>query len=190
MLDQIAPEAGAFYVMDRGYIDFARFYELHLSSAFFITRTKEKVVLQRRYSRPVDLTTGLRSDRTVVLTAIESAKAYPDPLRRVNYTDLGTGKHLGFLTNNFTLPALTIARLYKTRWQVELFLKWVKQPPRIKVFYATSANAVNTQIWIAVATFVLVAIVRKRLNLDSSQADLTTRNRQIRTWVPVSWTAG
>ena len=166
MLDEILPEAGAFYVMDRGYIDFARLYEFHLSSAFFITRTKENVLLRRRYSRPVDRATGLRSDHTVVLTAIDSAKAYPDPLRRVNYVDLDTDKRLGFLTNNFALPALTIAKLFKARWQVELFFKWVKQHLRIKVFYGTSANAVKTQIWIAVATYVLVAIVRKNLGLD------------------------
>jgi hypothetical protein len=168
ILDEISPEAGAFYVMDRGYIDFARLYEFTLSSAFFVTRTKENVLLRRRYSRPVDRTTGLRSDHTVILTAIESAKAYPDALRRVNYVDPENQKRLGFLTNNFGLPALTIAHLYKARWQVELFFKWVKQHLRIKVFYGTSENAVKTQIWIAVAAYVLVAIVRKRLELDIS----------------------
>jgi IS4 transposase len=125
-------------------------------------------VLQRRYSRPVDKSTGLRSDQTVVLTAIESAKAYPDALRRVNYFDADTNQRLGFLTNNFALPALTIAQIYKCRWQVELFFKWIKQHLRIKAFFGTSANAVKTQIWVAVSVYVLVAIVRKRLELDSS----------------------
>jgi hypothetical protein len=168
ILDEISPEAGAFYVMDRGYVDFARLYEFTLSSAFFVTRTKENVLLRRRYSRPVDRTTGLRSDHTVILMAIESAKAYPDELRRVNFVDPENKKRLGFLTNNFSLPALTIAKLYKARWQVELFFKWVKQHLRIKVFYGTSENAVKTQIWIAVAAYVLVAIVRKKLTLDIS----------------------
>lgn len=168
ILDEIMPEAGAFYVMDRGYIDFERLYVFTLSAAFFVVRTKENVVLQRRYSRPVDKSTGLRSDQTVVLTAIESAKAYPDALRRVNYFDADTNQRLGFLTNNFAAPALTIAQIYKCRWQVELFFKWIKQHLRIKAFFGTSANAVKTQIWVAVSVYVLVAIVRKRLELDSS----------------------
>ena len=168
ILDEILPEAGAFYVMDRGYIDFERLYVFTLSSAFFVVRTKENVVLQRRYSRPVDRSAGLRSDHTVVLTAIESAKAYPDALRRVNYFDAETNQRLGFLTNNFALPALTVAQIYKCRWQVELFFKWIKQHLRIKAFYGTSANAVKTQIWIAISVYVLVAIVRKRLELDAS----------------------
>jgi hypothetical protein len=168
ILDEILPEAGAFYVMDRGYIDFERLYVFTLSSAFFVVRTKENVVLERRYSRPVDRSTGLRSDHTVVLTVIESAKAYPDALRRVNYFDTETNQRLGFLTNNFALPALTIAQIYKCRWQVELFFKWIKQHLRIKAFFGTSANAVKTQIWIAVSVYVLVAIVRKRLGLDAS----------------------
>src|SRR5258708_4639318 len=168
ILDEILPEAGAFYVMDRGYIDFERLYVFTLSSAFFVVRTKENVILQRRYSRPVDKSVGLRSDHTVVLTAIDSAKAYPDALRRVNYFDVDTDQRLGFLTNNFALPALTIARIYKCRWQVELFFKWIKQHLRIKAFYGTSENAVKTQIWIAVSVYVLVAIVRKRLELDAS----------------------
>jgi transposase len=168
ILDEILPEAGAFYVMDRGYIDFERLYVFTLSSAFFVVRTKENVVLQRRYSRPVDKSAGLRSDHTVVLTAIESAKAYPDALRRVNYFDSETNQRLGFLTNNFALPALTIAQIYKCRWQVELFFKWIKQHLRIKAFFGTSANAVKTQIWIAVSVYVLVAIIRKRLGLDAS----------------------
>ncbi len=168
ILDQIVPEAGAFYVMDRGYIDFARLYEFTLSSAFFVVRTKENVVLQRRYSRQVDKSVGLRSDHTVILTAIESAKAYPDALRRVSYFDAETNQRLGFLTNNFALPALTITQIYKCRWQVELFFKWIKQHLRIKAFFGTSENAVKTQIWIAVSVYVLVAIVRKRLELEAS----------------------
>src|SRR5215210_2699799 len=168
ILDEILPEAGAFYVMDRGYIDFERLYVFTLCSAFFVVRTKANVVLQRRYSHPVDKTTGVRSDQTVILTAIESAKAYPDALRRVSYVDAETNKRLTFLTNNFTLPALTIARIYKSRWQVELFFKWIKQHLRIKAFYGTSENAVKTQIWIAVTIYVLVAIVRKQLGLEAT----------------------
>jgi transposase len=168
IVDQILLEAGAFYVMDRGYIDFARLYEFTLSSAYFVVRTKQNVVLQRRYSRPVDKSVGLRSDHTVVLTAIESAKAYPDALRRVSYFDPETNQRLRFLTNNFALPALTITQIYKCRWQVELFFKWIKQHLRIKAFFGTSENAVKTQIWIAVSVYVLVAIVRKRLQLDAS----------------------
>src|SRR6266446_105053 len=168
MLDQILPEAGAFYVMDRGYIDFERLYVFTLSAAFFVVRTKSNVLLQRRYSRPVDKTTGLRSDHTVILTAIDSAKAYPDTLRRVSYLDVKTRKRFKFLTKNFTLPALIIAQIYKSRWQVELFFKWIKQHLRIKAFYGTSENAVKTQIWVAVSVYVLVAIVRKRLTLEAS----------------------
>jgi hypothetical protein len=168
ILDEILPEAGAFYVMDRGYIDFQRLYWFTLSSAFFVIRTKENVALQRRYSRPVNKSVGLRSDHTVVLTAIESAKVYPDALRRVSYFDAETNQRLGFLTNNFALPALTITQIYKCRWQVELFFKWIKQHLRIKAFFGTSENAVKTQIWIAVSVYVLVAIVRKRLELDAS----------------------
>jgi hypothetical protein len=168
ILDDILPEAGAFYVMDRGYIDFERLYVFTLCSAFFVVRTKENVVLQRRYSRPVDESTGVRSDHTVILTAIESAKTYPDPLRRISYFDAETNKQLKFLTNNFALPALTIAQIYKCRWQVELFFKWIKQHLRIKAFYGTSENAVKTQIWIAVSVYVLVAIVRKRRELEAS----------------------
>ena len=168
ILDEIMPEAGAFYVMDRGYIDFARLYGFTLASAFFVVRTKENVLLQRRYSRPVDKSTGWRSDHTVILTAIESAKAYPDALPRVNYFDAETNQRLGFLTNNFALPALTIAQIYKCRWQVELFFRWIKMHLRIKAFFGTSTNAVKTQIWIAVSVYVLVAIVRKRLGLEAS----------------------
>jgi transposase len=168
ILDEILPEAGAFYVMDRGYVDFERLYIFTLSAAFFVVRTKSNVLLQRRYSHPIDKSTGVRSDHTVILTAIDSAKTYPEQLRRVNYLDVKTRKRFRFLTNNFTLPALTIAQIYKSRWQVELFFKWIKQHLRIKAFYGTSENAVKTQIWIAVSVYVLVAIVRKRLGLDTS----------------------
>ena len=168
ILDEIVPEAGSFYVMDRGYIDFERLFVFTLCSAFFVVRTKENVLLQRRYSRTADRTSGLRSDHTVILTGIASAKAYPDPLRRVTYFDAETNKRLKFLTNNFVLPALTIAQIYKCRWQVELFFKWIKQHLRIKAFYGTSENAVKTQIWIAVSIYVLVAIVRKSLGLEAS----------------------
>jgi hypothetical protein len=168
MLDEIQPEAGAFYVMDRGYVDFGRLYVFTLSAAFFVVRTKSNVLLQRRYSHPVDKTTGVRSDHTVILTTMDSVKAYPEQLRRISYLDGATRKRLKFLTNNFTLPALTIALIYKSRWQVELFFKWIKQHLRIKAFYGTSENAVKTQIWIAVSVYVLVAIVRKRLGLEAS----------------------
>jgi transposase len=168
ILDEIFPEAGAFYVMDRGYIDFERLYVFTLSSAFFVARTKENILLQRRYSHPVDKSTGVRSDHTVILTTIESATAYPDTLRRISYFDAETNQRLKFLTNNFTLPALTITQIYKCRWQVELFFKWIKQHLRIKAFYGTSENAVKIQIWIAVSVYVLVAIVRKRLGLEAS----------------------
>ena len=146
ILDEIFPEAGAFYVMDRGYIDFERLYVFTLCSAFFVTRTKSNILLQRRYSHSVDKTTGVRSDHTVILTAIDSAKAYPAPLRRVSYLDVKTKKRLKFLTNNFVLPALTIAQIFKARWQIELFFKWIKQHLRIKAFFGTSENAVKTQI--------------------------------------------
>ncbi len=168
LLDEILPEAGAFYVFDRGYIDFQRLFVFTLSAAFFVVRTKSNVLLQRRYSHPVDKSTGVRSDHTVILTAIDSAKVYPDALRRVSYLDVTTRKRFQFLTNNFTLPALTIAQIYKSRWQIELFFKWIKQHLRIKAFYGTSENAVKTQIWIAVSVYVLVAIIRKRLGLETS----------------------
>lgn len=168
ILDEIWPEAGAFYVIDRGYLDFGRLFGFTAAAAFFVVRTKSNVLLQRRYSHVVDTTTGIRSDHTVLLTAIDSAKVYPDPLRRVSYLDLETRKRFKFLTNNFALPALTIAQIYKLRWQVELFFKWIKQHLRIKAFYGLSENAVKTQIWIAVSVYVLVAIARKRLGLDLS----------------------
>lgn len=168
ILDEIMPEPGAFYVMDRGYIDFQRLFVFTLSSAFFVVRTKSNVLLQRRYSHLVDKSTGVRSDQTVVLTSFASASAYPDALRRVSYLEVETNTRLKFLTNNFTLSALTIAQIYKQRWQVELFFKWIKQHLRIKAFYGTSENAVKTQIWIAVSVYVMVAIVRKRLGLEAS----------------------
>lgn len=168
VLDEIVIEVGAFYVFDRGYLDFARLYRFTLSAAFFVTRTKENVVLQRRYSHPVDRSTGVRSDQTVILATLGSAQAYPNALRRVSYVDSKTNNRLEFLTNNFVLPALTIAKIYQCRWQVELFFKWIKQHLRIKAFFGTSENAVKTQIWIAVSVYVLVAIVRKRLGLEAS----------------------
>ena len=168
VLDEIDLEAGAFYVMDRGYIDFERLYRFTLESAFFVVRTKTNVLLQRRYSRPVDKSTGLRSDHTVILTSLASATAYPDALRRVTYCDPETGRRLKFLTNNFTLPPLAIAEIYKKRWAVELFFRWIKQHLRIKAFYGTSENAVKTQIWIAVSIYILVAIVRKRVGIEAS----------------------
>jgi len=168
ILDQIIPEAGSYYVMDRGYVDFERLHLFTLCSAFFVVRSKENILLQRRYSHPVDRSSGVRSDHTVILTASESAKVYPDALRRVTYFDLQNQKRLKFLTNNFFLPALTIAKIYKSRWMVELFFKFIKQHLRIKSFYGTSENAVKTQIWIAVSIYVLVAIVRKRLRLEVS----------------------
>ena len=168
ILDQIMPEAGAFYVMDRAYVDFQRLFFLTLSSAFFVVRTKTNVLLQRRYSHKIDQSTGVRSDHTVILTSFESASVYPDALRRVTYLDVEKKKRFKFLTNNFTLPAHVIAKIDKSRWAVELFFKWIKQHLRIKAFYGTSENAVKTQIWIAVSMYVLVAIVRKRLGLEAS----------------------
>jgi hypothetical protein len=168
ILDQILLEAGAFYVMDRGYLDFERLYRMTLASAFFVTRTKDNVLLQRRYSHTVDRTSGVRSDHTVVLTAPKSLKHYPVALRRVRYFDAEHQQFLVFLTNNFDLPALTVANLYRSRWQVELFFKWIKQHLRIKVFLGTSPNAVKTQIWIAISIYVLVAIIKKELSLSAS----------------------
>jgi Domain of unknown function (DUF4372)/Transposase DDE domain len=168
ILDEILPEAGSFYVMDRGYLDFERLYALHRCGAFFVTRSKAGVLLRRRYSRAVDKTSGLRSDHTVMLASAASMKNYPHPLRRIRFYDLEQRRWLIFLTNNFDLPALTIARLYKSRWKVELFFKWIKQHLRIKAFYGNSENAVKTQIWIAIAVYVLVAIVKKRLALDAT----------------------
>ena len=168
ILDQLLPEAGAFYVMDHGYLDFQRLYRLTLAAAFFVTRTKDNVLLQRRYSHPADRTTGVKSDHTVVLVAPGSIQHYPAALRRVRYFDAEHQRFLVFLTNNFELPALTIANLYKSRWQVELFFKWIKQHLRIKAFFGTSQNAVRSQIWIAISIYLLVAIVKKELNLSAS----------------------
>jgi len=168
ILDQLAWEAGSFYIMDRGYLDFARLHRLHQCAAFFVTRAKKNFRCARRYSRPVDKSPGLRFDQTVVTVGFYARRDYPDPLRRIGYRDPKTGKALVFLTNNFTVPALTIAQLYHGRWQIELFFKWIKQHLRIKAFYGTSQNAVRTQIWSAIAVYLLVAILKKRLHLDSS----------------------
>jgi hypothetical protein len=166
ILDEMIMEPGAFYVMDRGYVDFERLYRFVLESAFFVTRTKAGIRLNRLESRPVDRSCGLRSDHIVWLVHPKSVCHYPDRLRRVSYRDPEDGKVLVFLTNNFDLPALVIAQLYKLRWRVELFFKWIKQNLRIKHFFGTSDNAVKTQVWIAVCVYVLVAILRKELNLE------------------------
>jgi len=168
VLDLLLPEPGAFYIMDRGYLDFERLYRLHEAQSFFVTRAKSNLKAQRRYSHSVDRSTGLICDQTIVLTGFYSRQDFDTPLRRVRFKDPDTGKRLVFLTNNFTLPAFTITELYRCRWQVELFFKWIKQHLRIKVFFGTSENAVKTQIWIAVSVYVLVAIVKKRLNLSAS----------------------
>ena len=168
VLDQLLPEPGAFYIMDRGFLDFERLFRFHEAGSFFVTRGKSNLKAQRRYSHPVDRSTGLVCDQTIVLTGFYSLKGFETPLRRIRFKDPKTGKRLIFLTNNFTLPALTITELYRCRWQVELFFKWVKQHLRIQQFYGTSENAVKTQIWIAVSVYVLVAIVKKRLNISAS----------------------
>jgi len=168
VLDILIVQPGSFYLMDRGYVDFARLYTMQQASAFFVTRCKRNFQFKRRYSHPVDKSTGLRCDQTIITTGVDTAKNYPIPLRRIRYYDTDTDKSLIFITNNFDLPALIIALLYKARWQVELFFKWIKQHLRIKAFYGTSANAVKTQVWIAVSVYVLVAILKKRLDLDQS----------------------
>lgn len=168
VLDIIIPEAGSIYVVDRGYLDFKRLHVLHQAAAFFVIRAKSNFQCKRRYSRGVDTDTGLQCDQTVVLTGFYSKKDYPEALRRVVYRDAETGKRFVFLTNNFALPALAIPQVYKARWQIELFFKWIKQHLRIKAFYGTSENAVKAQIWIAVCVYLLVAIVKKRLGLDHS----------------------
>lgn len=172
VLDELIPEPGAFYVMDRGYLDFGRLYGFVLAGAFFVTRSKAGVQLNRLESRPVDPSTGVRADQVVWLSTAHSAKHYPDRLRRVSYRDPENGKALVFLSNNFDLPALSIAQLYKCRWQVELFFKWIKQNLRIKHFFGTSDNAVKTQVWIAICVYVLVAIVRKELRLELSLSQI------------------
>jgi hypothetical protein len=167
-LDMLVPEAGAIYVMDRGYVDFARLHRLHEAGAFFVTRAKSNLNAHRVYSAATDRTTGVIADQTIALDGHYTKRDYPVYLRRVRFRDPKTGKTLVFLTNMTAQPALTICDLYKSRWQVELFFKWIKQHLRIKAFYGTSENAVKTQIWIAVSVYVLVAIIRKRLNLDAS----------------------
>jgi len=168
ILDQLVYEAGSFYLMDRGHLDFARLHRIAQHSAFFVTRAKKNFRFRRRCSRPVDKRTGLRFDQTVVLSGFYAQRAYPEVLRRIGYRDSQTGKALVFLTNNFTVPALAIARLYHGRWQIELFFKWIKQHLRIKAFYGTSENAVRTQIWIVISVYLLVAILKKRLHLNLS----------------------
>ena len=168
VLDILIPEAGSIYVMDRGYTDFTRLYVMHQSTAFFVIRAKTNLKCQRIYSHPVDKTKGLRCDQTVRLTGFYTSKDYPEKLRRIKYFDYESGRTFVFLTNNFLLPAMTITELYRCRWQIELFFKWIKQHLRIKTFYGTTENAVKTQIWIAVSVYVLIAIIKKRLNLDMS----------------------
>jgi len=168
ILDQLSFEAGAFYVMDRGYLDFSRLYKLHLASAFFVTRARKRFAFRRLYSQPVDRTTGVICDQIVSLVNPVPLEGYPEKLRRIRYFDSQNNQRLVFLTNNFSLPPLTIAQLYRSRWQVELFFKWIKQHLRIKNFYGTSENALRTQIWIAISVYVLVAIVKKELHLEGS----------------------
>lgn len=168
ILDNIIPEPGSFYVMDKAYVDFARLFIISQYLAFFVVRAKTNFKYRRLYSHPVDKSTGVKSDQTIVLSGFYPAKDYPEKMRRIRYFDKERNKNLTFLTNNFILPALTIAKLYKCRWQIELFFKWIKQHLRIKAFYGTSENAVKTQIWIAISVYVLVAIIKKRLNLDMS----------------------
>lgn len=166
ILDELIPEPGAFYVMDRAYLDFARLYRFDQHGAFFISRTKSNFKYKRLYSAPIDKTTGLKCDQTIRLTTYYPAKAYPDKLRRIKLFDETKNKHLTFVSNNFVLPAITITQLFKSRWQIELFFKWIKQHLKIKTFYGTSENAVKTQIWSAISVYLIVAIVKKRLNLD------------------------
>ncbi len=172
VLDHLPIEPGAFYVMDRGYVDFQRLHRFTTGSAFFVTRAKHNLDFTRRARRPVDKTTGLRSDQTIVLAGPKSSRLYPDPLRRIAFYDVENDRRFVFLTNNFTLPALTIALLYKCRWQVELFFKWIKQHLRIKAFYGTTENAVKTQVWIAISVYVLVAIVKKELGIEPSLGEI------------------
>ena len=168
VLDLLIPEAGSFYIMDRGFTDFARWFVLHQAQAFFITRAKSNLACRRIYSHAVDKSTGLRCDQTIALTGFYPSQDYPQHLRRIKFHDAEHDKEVVFLTNNFDLPALTITQLYRCRWQVELFFKWIKQHLRIKAFYGTTENAIKTQIWIAIAVYVLVAIVKKRLNTEAS----------------------
>jgi hypothetical protein len=169
VLDQVPLHTGAIYIMDRGYVHFKRLYRLAQAAVYFVVRARANMQFRRRYSHPVDKTTGLRSDQTIVLTGVDSAHDYPAPARRVHFFDAEHHHDLIFFTNHFSLPALTIAQLYKSRWKVELFFKWIKQHLRIKAFYGTSANAVKTQIWVAISVYVLIAILKKQLGL---RADL------------------
>ena len=166
ILDMLMIEPGSFYIMDRGYIDFERLYHIHKSQGFFVIRGKSNLSFNRQYSHPVDKSTGVRCDQTIKLAGEKSAKEYSETMRRIKYADPETGKLFVFLTNNFLLPAEVIAQLYKSRWQIELFFKWIKQHLRIKAFYGTSENAVKTQIWTAISVYVLIALVKKRMNLD------------------------
>jgi DDE family transposase/uncharacterized protein DUF4372 len=168
ILDQLSYDAGSFYIADRGYLDFPRLFRLHQSGAFFVTRARKNFRFQRRYSHPVDKSTGLRFDQTIILSSFYPRQGYPEAVRRIGFRDPETGKALVFLTNNFTVPALTIAQLYRCRWQVELFFKWIKQHLRIKAFYGTSENAVRVQVWTAICVYVLVSILKKRLRLSAS----------------------
>ena len=168
VLDLLIPEPGAFYVMDRGYVDFERLYTLHTRGAFFVIRAKSNLKYRRRASRAIDKSAGLRCDQSIVLTGVKTSRNYPQLPRRIGYHDPQTGKTLDFLTNHFALPAQTVAELYRSRWQVELFFKWIKQNLRIKSFYGTSENAVKSQIWIAITVYLLVAIIKKRLNIEDN----------------------
>jgi len=168
ILDSLVPEAGSFYVMDRAYLDFQRLHQLHRELAYFIIRAKTNLQFTRLYSRPVDKAVGLQVDQTIKLKGFYPSKFYPEKIRRIKFYDIEKDKHLTFLTNNFLIPALAVAKAYKLRWQIELFFKWIKQHLRIKSFFGTSENAVKTQIWIAVCVYILVAIVKKRLNLSAS----------------------
>lgn len=165
VLDLLLPEPGAFYIMDRGYVDFERLFALNMAGAFFVIRAKSNTQYRRRYSHPVGESVEVKCDQTIVLTGVNTASSYPQPLRRIKYHDAKTGKTFNFLTNNFVIPAQTVADLYRNRWQVELFFKWIKQHLRIKSFFGTTENAVKSQIWIAISVYVLVAIIKKRLDL-------------------------
>jgi hypothetical protein len=168
ILDMLIIEPGSFYIMDRGYIDFERLFHINQSQAFFVTRGKSNLSFRRQYSHSVNESTNVRCDQTIMLTSVKSAKEYPDKMRRIKYADPETGRLYVFLTNNFILPAQVIAQLYKSRWKIELFFKWIKQHLRIKAFYGTSENAVKTQIWTAISVYVLIALIKKRMNLDIS----------------------
>jgi len=168
VLDMLLPEPGAYYVMDRGYLDFKRLFRIHQSQAFFVTRAKRRFRFRRRYSHAINKAEGIQCDQTIVLTTHIPARKYPEALRRIRFVDPTTGNRLVFLTNQFQLPAATIAMLYKSRWRIELFFKWIKQHLRIKAFFGTSENAVKTQVWIAISTYLLVAILKKELGLDQS----------------------